>query len=109
MTESLSRPNDLPNFRVHCDAREAGSLNVPADYVSFTIAQRVRLEGEEQLWESVQLHCQKEDDGTLTVQVLVLDPKQEHALQIAFLRSRPDENSTTCEPLECDLNPAKID
>jgi hypothetical protein len=110
MTDSLTKPSHLkPNFHVSCEASDAGSLRVAADNVSFTVAQRVRLEGEDQLWESIQLHCQKEDDGSLTVQVLLWDPGQESALQLAFLRSRPDEASGICDSLECDLNRKKID
>jgi hypothetical protein len=109
MTDRLTEPNCLkPNFRVSCEAGDAGSLRVAAENVSFTIAQRIRLEGDEQLWESVQLHCQKEDDGCLTVQVLLWDPKEEHTLQIALLRSRPNESSQEFASLECDLNPQKI-
>jgi hypothetical protein len=108
--DSLTQTNGLkPSFRISCEARDAGSLHVATDHVSFTLAQRVRFEDAEQLWESVQLHCQKEDDGSLTVQILLWDPKLEDALQIAFLRSRPDETSANCESLEFDLIRKKLD
>ena len=99
LTTTSDRP---PDFHVNCAAAEAGSLNVAAGAVSITIAQRIRLEGNEQLWESMQLRCQKEEDGSLTVQVRLWNPKEE-GLQIAFLRSRPDDWSTDHAPLECDL------
>ena len=101
----LSTARDWPaDFHVDCAAAEAGSLNVVAATVSITVAQRVRLEGKEQFWESIQLRCQKEQDGSLTVQVRLWDPKLEDALQIAFLRSRPDEGTEDRAPLEYDLS-----
>jgi hypothetical protein len=100
LTASGDRPAD---FHVNCAAAAAGSLNVAAGAVSITVAQRIRLEGKEQLWDSMQLRCQKEEDGSLTVQVRLWDPKLEEALQIAFLRSRPDDCSAERPPLEYDL------
>jgi hypothetical protein len=100
----LNTTSDRPaDFHVNCSAAEAGSLNVAAASVSITVAQRVRLQGKVQVWESMQLRCQKEEDGSLTVQVRLFDPKLEEALQIAFLRSRPDDCSTDHAPLEYDL------
>ena len=101
LTITTNRP---AHFHVNCSAAEAGSLNVVAATVSITVAQRVRLEGKEQFWESIQLRCQKEEDGSLTVQVRLWDPKLEDALQIAFLRSRPDDCTEDRAPLEYDLS-----
>jgi hypothetical protein len=110
MTDESTRPSGLgSSFRLACQARDAGSLHVAADNVSFTIAQRIRLEGEEQFWESVQLLCQIEDNGSLTVQVVIYDPKQEKALQIALVRSRPYDAAANDQLVECDLTPKKVD
>ena len=100
-TTNNNRPAD---FHVNCAAAEAGSLNVAAAAVSITLAQLVRLEGKTRFWESVQLRCQKEEDGSLTIQVRLWDPKLEDALQIAFLRSRPDDCAEDQVALEYDLN-----
>jgi hypothetical protein len=94
---------DLGDFHVNCRAGEAGSLNVTVETVSFVLAQRIRLKDNEQLWESLQVSCHKQKDGSLAVQVLLWDPKSEDALQIALLRSRPDDPTGDGEPLECDL------
>jgi hypothetical protein len=110
MTQHLAAGNllvangDRPaDFHVNCAAAAAGALNVAAEAVSITVAQRIRLEGKEQLWDSLQLRCQKEEDGSLTVQVRLWDPKLEEALQIALLRSRPDDSSAEHPALEYDL------
>jgi hypothetical protein len=97
------RIDQLADFHVSCRAGETGSLNVATDGASFVIAQRICLNGNKQLWESLQVSCHKEEDGTLAVQVLVWDPKSEDALQIALLRSRPDEITDNLQALECCL------
>jgi hypothetical protein len=97
------RINPLGDFRVTCKAGEAVTLNVVVDTVSFVLAQRIRLENNEQLWESLQVSCYKEEDGSLAVEVLLWDPKSEEALQIAHLRSRPDGAPELREGLECGL------
>jgi hypothetical protein len=51
----------------------------------------------------MQLRCQMEEDGSLTVQVRLWDPKLEDALQIALLRSWPEDCSEAHAPLEYDL------
>ena len=106
-TEIKSTPNPrielLGDFQLTCRAAERAHLNVTTDEASFVVAQRIRLDGKEQMWESLQVSCHKDDDGCLAVQVLLWDPKSEEALQIALLRSRPDEIANNIEPLECDL------
>lgn len=91
-------------FHIDCKAGEAGFLRVATDSVSFTVAQRIVLENLEQLWESVRVRCRKEDDGSLTVQVLIWAPDLDGALQIAHLRSAPGDGSKDGKPLERDLN-----
>jgi hypothetical protein len=91
------------DFHVNCRAGEAGFLNVVVETVSIVLAQRIRLKDNEQLWESLQVSCYKEEDGSLAVQVLLWDPKSEEAVQIALLRSRPDDTTEGREALECDF------
>src|ERR1700719_5417165 len=92
--QPVGQRDDVEGFHIECQAGEAGLLRVGADSVSFTVGQLVFLKNREQLWESVRVRCQREADGSLTVQVLVWDPKLEGALQIAHLRSRPADHST---------------
>jgi hypothetical protein len=100
----IPRIDPLGDFHVNCRAGEAGSLNVTVETVSFVLAQRIRLNGNQRLWESLQVSCHKEQDGSLVVQVLLWDPKSEDALQIALLRSWPDDAAGGRESLECDLS-----
>jgi hypothetical protein len=90
-TMSPTEPGLLPNFRVRCTAGKTASLDVAADSVSFTLAQRVSLQGRMQLWDTIGVNCRREDDGSLTVRVLLWDANVEDGLQIASLTSRPDD------------------
>lgn len=109
LNKKLNRPHptmdiDRPSsFHLVCRAGDSGCLDVVSDSVSFTIAQRARIEDVEQMWDSVQVSCQKEPDGSLSVQVLVWDPKLPEALRIACIKSRPDNKFET-DTLECDLS-----
>jgi hypothetical protein len=91
-------------FHVDCQAGKSGLLRVQTDSVSFTVGQRIVLEDKEQFWDSVRVRCQKEDDGSLTVQVLIWAPDLNGALQIAHFRSAPGDHSKGRKPLERDLN-----
>jgi hypothetical protein len=106
--DQIAAMHPIPNFRVSCEAGEQGSLQVATDQVTFTIAQRICVKGEDELHESVQLRCHKENDGRLTVQVLLFNPEVENPLQIALLTSQPDASSPTRKSLECNLIPEKI-
>src|SRR5579864_8623456 len=96
----------LPNgrgshFRLVCEAGYAGALRVPADRATITIAQRVNLAGDYQFSESVQVSCQRESDGSLTVQVVIHEG--DNALQIAVARSRPYDAVPNDPSVKCDL------
>ena len=103
-SKPLSTPPDDRGFHIECLAGEAGLLRVATETVSFTVAQRIVVQNKSELFESVRVRCQKEDDGSLTVQVLIWAPDLDGPLQIAHLRSRSSDRSTVREPLERDLN-----
>ncbi len=103
-SEDLTLPNGRPApLRVECNVDEEMSLSIPAAYAAFTAWQRVRRQGDEQLVESVHVRCKEEDDGSVTVRVVIWTPKFPDGLQIALLRSRPEDTSTD-DDIECDLN-----
>jgi hypothetical protein len=43
------------------------------------------------MWDSVMVGGKAEQDGTLTIRVLVSNPDWDERLQIACIRSRPDD------------------
>jgi hypothetical protein len=88
-------------FRVECNVYEDISLSVPAPDACFTVWQRIRRRGEEQLVDSVQVLCREEADGSINVRVLVWTPETP-ALQIAHLTTRPTDANDGL--IECDLS-----
>ncbi len=59
------------------------------------------------MWESVGLYAQEEADGTLTVRVVVFNPEWDEPVQIACIRSRPQDKDSLV-PLACDLNHVQL-
>src|SRR6266404_85831 len=104
LPEDLTMPDGRPAaFRVKCNVSGAMSLSVPAAEASFTVLQRIGRRGEEQLVDSVQVLCGEQDNGTITVRVLVWTPKGLEPLQVALLTSRPEGAATGNDLIECDL------
>jgi len=78
-------------FRLNCDAGRAGRFRAESDSVSVTVSQRIRHLGTQGMWDSVVVEGKAEQDGTLVVRVLVSNPDWDERLQIAWIRSRPDD------------------
>src|SRR5260370_3340833 len=75
VSEDLTLPNGRPAaFRVECNVDGDMSLSVPAAHPVFTVWQRFRRRGEDQLVDSMQVVCGEGHDGTVTVLILVLLP-----------------------------------
>lgn len=90
-------------FKVSCNAGDTGLLNATSDSVSVRIQQDAGSEGHPQMWESVQVHCKQQDDGSLRVEVVVFHPDWDEALRIASLQSWPCTPSAKPNSLKCDL------
>ena len=69
------------------------------------MAQRIRKDDLEQMWDSVIVRCSEEDDGTLAVRVFVSNPDWQELLQIACIRSKPDDRESLTA-LGCNLDHA---
>ena len=78
-------------FRVSCDAGQAGQFRADTDSVLVTVSQRIRHLDTQGMWDSVFVEGKAEQDGTLVVRVLVFNPDWDERLQIACIRSRPDD------------------
>lgn len=80
---------DNRRFEVECRAGNAGGLRVGSESVCVKVGQRVRMDGAEQIWHSVEVFAQQDDNGNLVIRVLVFHPDWDEALQIASIKSRP--------------------
>ena len=78
-------------FRLGCDAGRDGQFRAHTDSILVTVGQRIRHLGTEGIWDSVVVEGQVEQDGSLVVRVLVSNPDWDERLQIACIRSRPDD------------------
>src|SRR6266576_6381490 len=94
---------DTRKFEVHCNAGDAGELRVGTDSVSIKVGQCLRMDGAQEVWHSGGVYAKEDEDGTLVIRVLVFNPDWDEPLQIASIRSRPqDGNCNTA--LGCNLD-----
>ena len=56
---------------------------------------------EEEMWNSVQILCKEQEDGSLTVEVLVCHPDWEEPQTIAAIHSHPQNSNTAAPSLKC--------
>ena len=94
-------------FRASCDAGHAGRFRADTDSVLVTVSQRIRHLDTQGMWDSVFEEGKAEQDGTLVVRVLVSNPDWDERLQIACIRSRPDDpDCLTALNTNLDHNPS---
>jgi hypothetical protein len=92
-----------PTFEVRCQPYVRPYSLVSACGFSISVGQRILRDGMERTWDSIMVCCAEEGDGTLTVRVLVTNPDWEDLMQVAEIRSRPnDAGSLTA--LGCNLD-----
>ena len=78
-------------FRLRCDAGGAGQFRADTDSALVTVSQRIRHLDTQGMWDSVYVEGKEEQDGTVVVRALVSNPDWDERLQIACIRSRPDD------------------
>ena len=89
--KSASAVANGKGFRLSCDPSGAGQFRADASSVLVTVSQRIRHLDTQGMWDSVIVEGKAEQDGTLVVRVLVSNPDWDERLQIACIRSRPDD------------------
>lgn len=99
---SLGAP-DAKMFQVNCEVAPTGSFHAGTDSLTVTVGQRVLRQGVEEMWDSVAVSAQREEDGRLIVRVLVFNPDWDEPLQIACISSRP-QDAAGMTPLGCNLD-----
>jgi len=105
--ENANRSGKTP-FAVRCEPLLRPTALVASHNLSAFVSQRIRRNNVEQSWDSLLIYCEEEPDGTLAVRVLVSNPDWEQLLQIACLRSRPDDRESLTA-LGCDLNHVSVE
>jgi hypothetical protein len=95
-------------FKVFCKAGETGYLDAACDSVLVRINQRIGRGGAQEMWESVQVTCREQENGSLAVEVVVFHPDWDEPLRIASMLSTPCNLSPVAEVLRCDLEPKQV-
>ena len=78
-------------------------LEINADLLWFRIEQRIRRAGALEMWNSLSVYCEQEASGALLVRVVIFNPDWDGPMQIAAVRSWPND-SKTLTPLACNLD-----
>jgi hypothetical protein len=95
-------------FQIQCNASEDGQLHVKTNSLSVRIGQLIRRDGSAEMWDSVIVLCQSNEDGSLTTKVIVCHPDWDQHLQIAHVQSQPSNRDQSCPHLQFDLKPAHL-
>jgi len=100
---NTSKSQDNQKFKVRCHSGNSVHHELASDSVLLQIEQRIRREGREEMWVSLQVKCDENEDGTLAVQVVLCNPDWDEPVRIASIQSNP-KNGTAADPvLKCDL------
>ena len=90
-------------FQVRCEPHDQRYALIATSGLSLFVAQRIRKDDLEQVWDSIIVRCVEEADGTLAVRVLISNPDWQELLQIAYICSRPDDGESLTA-LGCNLD-----
>jgi len=101
---SLSPKPESRKFKVECNAGDTGHLLAASDSVFVRVAQRIHHDGNGEMWESLHVKCEAQEDGTLNVEVVVFHPDWDEPKCIASLQSRPTDPKPGKSVLYCDLD-----
>lgn len=99
---------DDRKFEVRCDAMPDGHLQIRTQALSVGVGQMIKQGTTEEMWQSVLVICEQNDDGLLTTKIIVCHPDWEQNLQIACIRSRAQEHGKPAPALEIDLKSAPV-
>ncbi len=103
-----SARQDCQRFEVRCHAGNAGHLEVASDAVSVKIGQQIRREGKEEFWGSLLVECKEQDDGSLTVEVVVFHPDWDEPVRIASMQSNPSDENVEKSTLRFDFEQKRL-
>jgi hypothetical protein len=95
-------------FEIRCDAGPDGQLQVRSQGISASIGQLIARSGAEEMWQSVLVMCEEDEEGYLTTKVIICHPDWDQNLQIASIRSRIPEKDKLASVLEFDLKSIQV-
>lgn len=96
-------PQHAGLFHVECDAGQRGCLRTTTDTLSIDAGQQIRRGEDVVTWNSVSIFSKQEADGTLSLRIIIFHPDWEEPIQVACLRSWPQDASGQRPSLQCDF------
>jgi hypothetical protein len=99
---------DDRKFEIRCNANGDGQLHVKTNSLSVRVGQLIRRNGAEEMWDSVLILCEVNEDGTLTTKVVACHPDWDQQLQIARIESGPAGRGKSESTLSFDFTPVHI-
>ena len=78
-------------------------LEISAELLWFRIEQRTLRAGAREMWNSLSVYCEQEATGALLMRVVVFNPDWDGPLQIAAIRSWPNDPANLVS-LACNLD-----
>ena len=98
---------EAPTFTVRCEPETSGTGEEVRRRLSVFVGQRVRSHSVEQPWDTILIFCEEDTEGTLSTRIVISNPDWEERVQIAQIRSRPqDENALAA--LGCNLDHQRV-
>jgi hypothetical protein len=99
---------DDRRFEVRCNASHDGQLQVRTNSLSVAVSQLINRDQVGEMWQSVLIICEENEDGSLTTKVVVCHPDWDQNLQIACIRSPISEKDKSTPGLELDLKSVHV-
>jgi hypothetical protein len=94
---------DDRKYEVRCIAKPHGELHVKTESVSVSISQAILRNGVEEMWNSILIICEQDENGTINAKVIISHPDWDQSLQIAAIKSSVNGENNSHSGLECDL------
>lgn len=94
---------DDRKYEVRCIARPHGELHVKSKTLSVSISQAIQRNGTEEMWNSILIICEPDENGIISAKVIISHPDWDQNLQIAEIKSSVDDKNISHSGLECDL------
>ena len=102
--QTHQREPNVPLFTARLVSSSAPDLlEISADLLWFRIEQRIRRGGTLEMWNSLSVYCEEEASGALLLRVVVFNPDWDGPLQIAAIRSWPNDPRNLIS-LACNLD-----
>src|SRR5260370_7770589 len=88
-TSSQLRYQHGGHFLVDCEAGEEGSLRMTADSISIRAGQQIRRGQDVETWNSVAIYSNQEEDGSVSLRIIIFHPDPAEHHHIPTLRPLP--------------------